>query len=52
VLNHSQTATTAIYARLDLIPVRKALEQNAHTMLDGMKSSRSILLPSSVAEDK
>jgi hypothetical protein len=28
-LNHSQPATTAIYARLDLDPVREALERNA-----------------------
>ena len=32
-LNHSQPATTAIYARLQLDPVRQALEDNAATML-------------------
>ncbi len=33
VLNHSQPATTAIYARMDLEPVRRALEANARLML-------------------
>ncbi len=33
VLNHSQPATTAIYARLNLEPVREALEANATMML-------------------
>jgi len=32
-LNHSQPATTAIYARLQLDPVREALEANAARML-------------------
>jgi len=32
-LNHSQQSTTAIYARLQLDPVRAALEANAITML-------------------
>jgi integrase len=32
-LNHSNVATTAIYARLDLEPVRLALETNAERML-------------------
>lgn len=32
-LNHSQPATTAIYARLQLDPVREALEENAARML-------------------
>ena len=32
-LNHSQPATTAIYARLELDPVRAALEANASRML-------------------
>ena len=32
-LNHSQPATTAIYARLELDPVRAALEGNAQKML-------------------
>jgi integrase len=35
VLNHSQPAVTAIYARLDLEPVRVALEANAEAMLGG-----------------
>jgi site-specific recombinase XerC len=33
VLNHSQIATTQIYARLDLDPVRTALNENAKKML-------------------
>ncbi len=33
VLNHTQPQTTAIYARLDLEPVRIALEENAKKML-------------------
>lgn len=32
VLNHSQPSTTAIYARLDLAPIREALERNAKLM--------------------
>jgi hypothetical protein len=32
-LNHSNVSTTAIYARLNLDPVRQALEQNATLML-------------------
>jgi integrase len=32
VLNHSQPSTTAIYARLDLGPIREALERNAKVM--------------------
>jgi hypothetical protein len=35
VLNHSQPSATAIYARLDLEPVRQALEANATKMLEG-----------------
>jgi integrase len=34
VLNHSSVSTTAIYARLDMNPVRQALERNASRMLD------------------
>ena len=34
VLNHSQPSVTAIYARLDLDPVRQALEANATAMFD------------------
>jgi len=33
VLNHSQPTTTAIYARLDLATMRKALEDNTERML-------------------
>jgi integrase len=33
VLNHSQTSTTAIYAWLDIEPVKVALEANAQRML-------------------
>lgn len=33
VLNHSQPSATAIYARVDLEPVRAALEANAQAML-------------------
>ncbi len=32
VLNHTQPSTTAIYARLDLAPIREALERNAKLM--------------------
>jgi integrase len=34
VLNHSQPSATAVYARLDLEPVRRALEANAQAMLE------------------
>jgi integrase len=33
VLNHRDVSTTAIYARLNLNPVRQALERNASKML-------------------
>jgi integrase len=33
VLNHSQPSATAVYARLDVEPVRRALEANAQAML-------------------
>jgi integrase len=33
VLNHSQPSATAVYARLDLEPVRAALEAHAQAML-------------------
>ncbi len=33
VLNHTQPSTTAVYARLDLEPVRAALEANSRLML-------------------
>ncbi len=35
VLNHSNPTTTAIYARLDLEPIREALERNAKLMFGG-----------------
>lgn len=38
-LNHSQPATTAIYARLQLDPVREALEANAARMLTYAKNT-------------
>ena len=38
VLNHGQPSTTAIYARLDLEPVRVALEKNAQRMLMASKA--------------
>ena len=34
VLNHSQLSTTAIYARLNLDPVRKAMDQHAEQVLE------------------
>ncbi len=37
-LNHSQPATTAVYARLELDPVRAALEANAERMLTYRKT--------------
>ena len=43
-LNHSQVSTTAVYARLDLEPVRVALEANAKKMLavaNGQPAARS-----------
>ncbi len=41
VLNHSQPATTAIYARLELDPVRAALEANAVRMLSVVRSGQT-----------
>ncbi len=41
VLNHSQPSTTAVYARLDLEPVRRALEANAQAMLAVERSADS-----------
>jgi integrase len=39
VLNHTQAQTTAVYARLDLEPVRAALEANARLMFgDGRRT--------------
>jgi len=38
VLNHSQPSATAVYARLDLEPVRRALEANAQAMLEVERS--------------
>jgi len=39
VLNHTQPGATAIYARLDLEPVRAALEANVTRMLEGPAST-------------
>ena len=39
-LNHSQQSTTAIYARLQLDPVRLALEDNAQKMLSVVAASQ------------
>jgi integrase len=41
VLNHSDVSTTAIYARLNLNPVRQALERNAAKMLEAAEPQRS-----------
>ena len=40
VLNHSQPSTTAIYARLDTNPVRKALDKNAEQMMLVIKEAQ------------
>lgn len=39
VLNHSQPSATAVYARLDLDPVRRALDANAQAMLTVKRSA-------------
>ena len=41
VLNHRDVSTTAIYARLNLDPVRQALERNATKMLEAGESSQA-----------
>jgi integrase len=41
VLNHSDVSTTAIYARLNLNPVRQALERNASKMLEAAVPPRT-----------
>jgi integrase len=41
VLNHRDVSTTAIYARLNLDPVRKALERNARKMLEAAAITNS-----------
>jgi len=41
VLNHRDVSTTAIYARLNLDPVRQALERNAEKMLSAATSQRT-----------
>ena len=57
VLNHSQLSTTAIYARLNLDPVRKALGAHA-TQLEEMfdnhsiKDEREVLLTTESAKGK
>jgi len=35
VLNHASPVSTSVYERLDLIPVRAALEANAEAMFGG-----------------
>ncbi len=45
VLNHSQPSVTAVYARLDLDPVRQALEANARTMLGSVQQEGANALP-------
>ena len=40
VLNHCDVSTTAIYARLNLNPVRQALERNATKMLEAAEFQR------------
>ena len=40
VLNHRDVSTTAIYARLNLNPVRQALERNASKMLEAAAPPR------------
>jgi integrase len=39
VLNHRDLSTTAIYARLNLDPVRQALERNAKKMLEALPTN-------------
>jgi integrase len=41
VLNHRDVSTTAIYARLNLNPVRQALERNASKMLEAAAPQRA-----------
>jgi integrase len=41
VLNHRDVSTTAIYARLNLNPVRQALERNATKMLEAAEPQRT-----------
>ena len=41
VLNHRDVSTTAIYARLNLTPVRQALERNAAKMLEAAAPPRT-----------
>ena len=41
VLNHRDVSTTAIYARLNLDPVRQALERNAIKMLEAPAPRRN-----------
>jgi integrase len=45
VLNHSQPSVTAVYARLNLDPVRQALEANARTMLGSIQEEEANALP-------
>ena len=41
ILNHRDVSTTAIYARLNLDPMRQALERNALKMLEPPASPRT-----------
>jgi integrase len=41
-LDHSDVSTTQIYARMDLDPVREALERNARLMLSGVASEEKL----------
>ena len=50
VLNHSQPSATAVYARLDLEPVRQALEANAQAMLEVERSAPVQITPEVVEE--
>ena len=53
VLNHRDVSTTAIYARLNLDPVRQALERNASKMLEGAAPQRSpAIMPKSKKSSK
>lgn len=44
VLNHSSVSTTVIYVRLDINPMRQALERNADRMLDVGESRKSAMI--------
>jgi integrase len=50
-LNHTQVSTTAIYARMNLDPVRTALEGNAERML-ALTFDRPMIAPASIEENE